>query len=104
MSSAHVTYWPKAVAQGVQLITHARVEQITTDRAGRATGALYYDAAGVRRSHTAGVVVMAANGVGTPRLLLNSTSAALPPRLGEQCRKRRRLFNVSPRGTGERGF
>ena len=78
MSSAHVTYWPKAVAQGVQLITHARAEQITVDRAGRATGALYYDAQGVRQSHTADVVVMAANGVGTPRLLLNSTSARFP--------------------------
>ena len=78
MSSAHVTYWPKALAQGVQLITHARVEQITVDRAGRATGALYYDDQGVRRSHTAGVVVMAANGVGTPRLLLTSTSARFP--------------------------
>ncbi len=78
MSSAHVTYWPRALAQGVTLVTHARVEQITVDRAGRATGALYYDADGARRHHSAAVVVLAANGVGTPRLLLNSVSAQFP--------------------------
>ena len=46
MSSAHVTYWPAALARGVELRTRARVREITVDRRGRAGGAVYYDAAG----------------------------------------------------------
>lgn len=84
MSSAHVTYWPLAIAQGVELITHARVEQITVNTNGRATGAVYYDKSGIRHQHTAAVVIMAANGIGTPRILLNSVSAPFPSGLANR--------------------
>ena len=45
---------------------------------GRAKGALYYDADGRLREVRAKVVVLAAGGLGTPRLLLHSTSAQHP--------------------------
>jgi len=78
MSSAHVTYWPKAIELGARLVTHARVREITLDARGRASGAVYYDADGVVRQQTARAVVLACNGVGTPRLLLNSASGRFP--------------------------
>ncbi len=76
--TSDVTYWPKALKLGAQLRTGARVFEITTDKAGRATGALYYDRKGKVQRVTAGAVVMASNGVGTPRLLLLSKSALFP--------------------------
>src|SRR5262249_22702571 len=41
-------------------------------------GVVYYDADGVERTQKAEVVVLACNGVGTPRILLNSRSPAFP--------------------------
>ena len=45
---------------------------------GMATGAIYYDANGDEQAIEAHVVVIACNGVGTPRLLLNSKSKQFP--------------------------
>ncbi|MFN8525071.1 MAG: GMC family oxidoreductase [Chloroflexota bacterium] len=78
MSSANVTYWPLAMTLGVDLRTRCRVREITVDPQGRATGALYYDESGALQHQRAPVVILGANGVGTPRLLLNSRSAAFP--------------------------
>lgn len=78
VSSAHVTYWPLALAQGVRLVTRARVREITVDRRGRANGAVYYTADGGIDQLHARVVIVACNGVGTPRLLLNSESSLFP--------------------------
>ena len=78
MSSAHVTYWPIALAKGARLITRARVREITVDRRGRANGAVYYTADGGVEQQRARVVVVACNGIGTPRLLLNSVSSHFP--------------------------
>ena len=43
-----------------------------------ASGAIYYDADGVERFQPAEVVILACNGIGTPRLLLNSASSRFP--------------------------
>jgi choline dehydrogenase-like flavoprotein len=43
-----------------------------------ACGVVYYDANGIERFQPAEMVVLAANGIGTPRLLLNSASARFP--------------------------
>jgi len=83
-SSADMTYWPLALAAGAELRTHCRVREITIDAAGRARGALYYDADGKLTEQRAPVVVIACNGVGTPRLLLNSRSARFPDGLANR--------------------
>jgi choline dehydrogenase-like flavoprotein len=83
-SSADVTYWPKALRAGAALVTRARVREITVDEGGRARGALYYDADGALREERARVVVMACNGIGTPRLLLNSCSKHFPDGLANR--------------------
>jgi len=73
-----VTYWPKAVANGVVVKTRARVREINVGADGLADGAVYYDADGRIRKQRARFVVMACNGIGTPRLLLGSKSSLFP--------------------------
>ena len=77
-SSTDVTYWPKALANGAELITRARAQEISVDRRGRARGVVYFDREGRLQEQQASVVVVCCNGVGTPRLLLNSKSSLFP--------------------------
>jgi choline dehydrogenase-like flavoprotein len=77
-ASTDITYWPRAVAAGARLITEARVFEITTDAAGRPTGVAYFDRDRVAQRREADVVVLAANGAGTPRLLLLSATGRHP--------------------------
>ena len=77
-ASTDVTHWPKAVALGAQLVTGARVRRIETDASGLATGATWLDQDGGEHFQPAKVVVVAANAIGTPRLLLNSPGPAHP--------------------------
>ena len=77
-ASTDITYWPAAIRAGVELRTRARVREITVDKEGLATGAIYYDAEGVEHFQPAEMVIVACNGVGTPRLMLNSQSGKFP--------------------------
>ena len=54
------------------------MREIVIDARGRATGAVYYDHNGMAHQVTARVVVLGCNRIGTPRLLLNSSSSAFP--------------------------
>jgi 2-methyl-1,2-propanediol dehydrogenase len=77
MSSFATAVWPRALAAGIELRPQARVVRIERGRDGRASGALYIDrATGQRHFQAADVVILAANGVGTPRLLLASDNLA----------------------------
>ena len=77
-ASTDITYWPHAIRAGVELRPRSRVREITTNEHGMASGAIYYDADGVERFQPAECVIVACNGIGTPRLLLNSASARFP--------------------------
>ena len=77
-ASTDVTYWPLALANGARLQTGARVSEITVDQRGRASGATWIDADGSSWHQPARTVVLAANGVGTARLLLLSSSRRFP--------------------------
>jgi len=68
----------------VTLKTHCRVREITVGANGMVDGVVYYDADGVEHRQTAHVVVLACNGIGTPRLLLNSTSKHFPDGLANR--------------------
>ena len=83
-SSADITYWPMAERLGVELRTHCRVREITVNARDMATGVAYFDKDGVERHQRAEVVILACNGVGTPRLLLNSVSARFPDGLANR--------------------
>jgi choline dehydrogenase-like flavoprotein len=77
-ASTDVTYWRKAVRKGAVVKPWSRVREITLDKAGRARGALYYDRQGNLHEQIAKIVVVCGNGIGTPRLLLNSRSSLFP--------------------------
>jgi choline dehydrogenase-like flavoprotein len=70
-ASADVTYWPRAIAAGVELRPHCVVHQVVI-AGGRTTGVIYRDAEGREVSQPASCVVVAGNGIGTARLLLAS--------------------------------
>jgi choline dehydrogenase-like flavoprotein len=74
-ASADLTHWRAAVAAGADLRTGARATRVVTDARGRACGVEYVDRDGRAQLARGGVVVLAANGIGTPRLLLLSELA-----------------------------
>jgi choline dehydrogenase-like flavoprotein len=83
-SSTDITYWPAALRAGVELRTHCRVREVLVGDDDMATGVIYYDDEGSEHMQRAHVVVLACNGVGTPRLLLNSKSQAFPEGLANR--------------------
>ncbi len=83
-SSVDITYWPAAQRSGVELWTNCRVREITMNDKGFADGVIYYDPDGNEQYQRAEVIVMACNGVGTPRILLNSTSPQFPDGLANR--------------------
>jgi choline dehydrogenase-like flavoprotein len=83
-ASTDLTYWPAAVRRGVGLRTRCRVREVTVSDDGMADGVIYYDAHGALHEQKAEVVVLACNGIGTPRLLLNSRSRHFPDGLANR--------------------
>lgn len=81
-SSFDVSMWPGAEAAGVQLVTGARVREITVNQGGLANGATWIARDGQEHHTPAPVVILCANGIGTPRLLQLSTSKQFPDGLG----------------------
>jgi choline dehydrogenase-like flavoprotein len=77
MSKFSLSVWPKALEAGVDLRPLARVEHLERGRDGRVAGVVYVDRrTGQRHFQAADVVVVACNGIGTPRLLLMSDNLA----------------------------
>ncbi|MEC8246381.1 MAG: GMC family oxidoreductase [Pseudomonadota bacterium] len=82
------TYWPMLEGAGVELRTKARVREILVDEAtGLASGVLYHGPDGQVHEQRAEMVIVACNGVGTPRLLLNSASKLFPDGLANRSGK-----------------
>ncbi len=77
-ASTDITYWPMLERAGVELRTGARVREIIVGDDGFAKGVRYHDRDGNVHEQLAEMVVVACNGVGTPRLLLNSVSKLFP--------------------------
>ncbi|MGH6679516.1 MAG: GMC family oxidoreductase N-terminal domain-containing protein, partial [Bradyrhizobium sp.] len=77
-STSDITYWPHAIRNGARLVTGARVREIEVRDDGLATGVLYVDENGREHRQRARVVILCANGIGTPRLLLLSKSKRFP--------------------------
>ncbi len=77
-ASTDITYWPEAIRAGVELRTWCRVKEITLGEDGLANGVVYFDENSEEQFQPAHIVIMACNGVGTPRILLNSVSDRFP--------------------------
>lgn len=83
-SSVDITYWPIALKNGVDLRTNCRVKEVTVDSHGKLNGVVYFDVEGKEIFLQAKMVLVACNGIGTPRLLLNSTSKFFPDGLANR--------------------
>ena len=77
-STTDRSHWPLAQKAGARLVTEARVKEIETDASGLASALVYVDANGRDRRQRAKVIILCANGVGTPRLLLMSGGSRHP--------------------------
>ena len=95
-ASVDITYWPDAIRAGVELRTRCRVREITLNEHGLAAGVVYYDPNGIERFQPAEMVILAANGIGTPRLLLNSISGRFPNGLANSSDQVGRNLMVHP--------
>lgn len=73
-SSVDITYWPKAIKNGVKLYTNFRVYEIVVDKNDKVLGVNYFDKDGNTNFCSCRILLLACNGIGTPRLLLNSRS------------------------------
>lgn len=83
-SSADVSHWPYALRNHVELKTNSRVIRVLTDTENNASGVEYFDSNGRTQVLKAKIIVIACNGVGTPRILLNSKSDAFPYGIGNK--------------------
>ncbi len=90
------TYWPLAIEKGAEIRTWSRVKEVTVDKNGKAKGAIYFDKDGNTQEVKAKVVVVCCNGIGTPRLLLNSKSNLFPDGLGNSEGLVGKYFMVHP--------
>jgi choline dehydrogenase-like flavoprotein len=81
-ASVDLTYWPKALAAGVVLETGVRVRRLVCDRPDRIAAVELVDSAGAVRRVEGKIVVLAANGMGSARLLLASASPVHPAGIG----------------------
>ena len=95
-SSPDLNYWPAAVKAGVRLKTGSRVKRILINTSGRARGVVYVNPEGDNEIIEADLVVLAANGVGTPRLLLASANNLYPNGLANSSDQVGRNMMVHP--------
>ena len=77
-ASTDLTHFRAAVAAGCRVVTGARVTRVCLDARDRANAVEWTDPAGRRHRQHADVVLLAANGIGTPRLLLASATTRHP--------------------------
>jgi len=95
-ASTDITYWPKALKKGAALKTWARARSIMVDGTGRARGVEYFDREGLLHEQLGRVVVVCCNGIGTPRLLLNSASKLFPNGMANSSGQVGRNFMAHP--------
>lgn len=81
-ASFDLAYWPHALRSGATLVVGARVRHVETESSGRASGVVWIDRHGKEHLQRANAVVMCANGIGTARTLLLSSSPRHPDGIG----------------------
>jgi choline dehydrogenase-like flavoprotein len=77
-SSVDITYWPLALKNHVILKTESTVKEIVLNNESKIIGVNYFDKDKQLNFQGAKIVILAASGVGTPRILLNSKSLNYP--------------------------
>jgi len=97
-ASTDLIQFPDAIKNGAMVVTNARVSEILVDSKGLATGAVYVQD-GVRHVQRASVVIVACNGIGTPRVLLMSQSKRFPDGLANSSGLVGKRLMIHPHGS-----
>ena len=103
-SEVNITYWTKAISNGVKLKPNCRVKKITLDKNGRANGVIYFDQKNKEKFQKARIIIVACSGIGTPRLLFNSANKLFPKGLGNRSGLLGKNFMFHPIGYVEGKF
>ncbi len=99
-ASVDRTHWPACLKLGVKLVQSARVIRVETGPDGLATGVTYVNReTGKTHFQPGRIVIVSANGIGTPRLLLNSSSNSHPDGLGNSSGMVGKRLMMHPYGT-----
>jgi choline dehydrogenase-like flavoprotein len=98
-ASVDRTHWPHNISLGVQLITGARVRRLEVNQSGLVTGTIYVDREGGEHFQKADITILAANGIGTPRLLLLSATSNFPDGLANSSGLVGKRLMMHPFGT-----
>ena len=77
-ATTDIVYWPQALKLGAQLIVQSTVKKVITNEDESVSGVIYTDRKGDSQRLYAPVVMLAANAVGTARLLLLSANKKNP--------------------------
>ncbi len=102
-SSTDITYIPRARQLGLEIMENMAVSRVLLEN-GRAVGVEAHDDAGALHQFHARNIVLAASAVGTPRILLNSTSEAASRGLANQSGQVGRNLMIHPLGYVEGVF
>lgn len=102
-ATADVVYMRPAIEMGAQLVTNASVQKIKV-KGTRSTGVVFLDSSGVLVTESADIVVLAASAIGTPRVLLSSSSDEFPDGLGNKSGHLGRNLMMHPMGYAEAEF
>jgi len=72
------TYLNKAVKNGVIIKPNSRVLKIKISSKNKATGVIYIDKNNKKKFLESSIILLASNGIGTPRILFNSSNKKFP--------------------------
>tara|TARA_B110000008_G_C16969262_1_gene563244 strand:- start:305 stop:1867 length:1563 start_codon:yes stop_codon:yes gene_type:complete len=77
-STANNTYLNRALKNGIKIKKNSQVIKIVLNKRNNVKGVFYINSLGIKKFESADIVLLAAGGVGTPRLLLNSKNKKFP--------------------------
>ncbi len=98
------TYINKAIKNGVQIKSNCRVIKIKTSKNNLAKGVVYFDKKNQKRFLEAKIILIGANGIGTPRILLNSANTSFPRGLANSSGQLGKNLMLHPLGFVEGKF
>ena len=97
-------YLKKAIKNGVILKPNCRVIKIKTSKKNKVSGVIYLDKQKKKIYLKASIVLLAANGIGTPRILLNSSNKQYPKGLSNSSGQLGKNLMLHPLGFVEGKF
>ena len=103
--SVENTYLPKAISKGVHFKEKCKVIRLIPDKSQKSISQVFYkDHLGNIHSCKGKVIIIAASGIGTPRLLLGSKSSNFPNGIGNSSSQIGRNLMLHPLGYVEGQF